>query len=217
MRNTRSVTMLRLPPRFAFTTRVEPSASEQSFYGALSAMVARSVAEDQPTTRIMTLRKLMEAVGSSHVAALRMLERLKAGSGGWLGDEISSIIAAGRAIGLGSKTRRVIDLVKSIPDQKIVFINYIATLEHISEVLEQEKIRHTVFHGGMSSSQKQQSIDRFLGGCPGPAGDRYRWRRIQPSVLPRHDQLRPSLEPHGDRTTYRPDTPHRPGEGRSRV
>lgn len=51
-------------------------------------------------------------------------------------------------------------------DQKIIFVNYRATLEYLEQILTQQQITHVVYQGTMSAAQKQATIDAFRDGCP---------------------------------------------------
>jgi SNF2 family DNA or RNA helicase len=166
IRNTRSVTQLHLPPRFAFTTRVSPSPAESDFYQKVSEFVTEQA--HLPSTHIprMTLRRLLEAAGSSHIAALRMLEKIAAQSTDGIQDEAKEILAIGETIRMGSKSQKVIEILRASPEQKIIFVNYLATLEYLQQMLQEQNIPHTVFQGNLTPSQKQAAMSSFKDGCP---------------------------------------------------
>ena len=166
IRNTRSVTQLHLPPRFAFTTRVSPSPAESDFYQKVSEFVTEQT--HLPSTHIpkMTLRRLLEAAGSSHIAALRMLEKIAAQSTDGIQDEAKEILAIGETIRMGSKSQKVIEILRASPEQKIIFVNYLATLEYLQQMLQEQNIPHTVFQGNLTPPQKQAAMSSFKDGCP---------------------------------------------------
>ena len=166
IRNTRSVTQLHLPPRFAFTTRVSPSPAESDFYQKVSEFVTEQT--HLPSTHIpkMTLRRLLEAAGSSHIAALRMLEKIAAQSTDGIQDEAKEILAIGETIRMGSKSQKVIEILRASPEQKIIFVNYLATLEYLQQILQEQNIPHTVFQGNLTPPQKQAAMSSFKDGCP---------------------------------------------------
>ncbi|MBF0551480.1 MAG: DEAD/DEAH box helicase family protein [Deltaproteobacteria bacterium] len=165
VRNTRSVTQLRLPPRFALTVKVSPSSAEDAFYQGITALAAKYSRLTGSPLPGMTFRKLLEAAGSSHYAAMNMLDNLASQHRNEVGEEARQVFLLGKAIQAGSKTAKVLDLIKSMPERKIVFVNYLATLEHLRGVLKENHIRHTVFHGGLTSAQKQAAIDSFRDEC----------------------------------------------------
>ncbi len=160
VRNTRSVASLRIPPRFATTVRIAPSRVEEEFYRGISQLVI----EQSGNGARFAMKKLLEAAGSSHAAAVRMLEKLRDGSANSARNRMEELLELGRQIKMGSKTKRVVELLGASSEQKIVFVNYLATLEHIQEVLQEHAIPHVVFHGSMGASQKASALDAFRAG-----------------------------------------------------
>ena len=166
IRNTRSVTQLHLPPRFAFTIMVDPSPDEKAFYQGISQFVTEQGANASSGLPKMTLRRLLEAAGSSHFAALKMVEKISLQDLDGTSKQAKELSEMGGAIRIGGKIRRVIELLKASPEQKVVFVNYLATLDHLHQVMQEQKIPHVVYRGGMTSAQKRQSIKTFQEGCP---------------------------------------------------
>ena len=166
IRNTRSVTQLHLPPRFALTIRVEPSRDEAAFYQGISRFVTEQGAHASSNLPKMTLRRLLEAAGSSHFAALKMVEKISLQGLDGTNKQARELLEIGRAIRIGAKTRRIIELVKASPEQKVIFVNYLATLEYLHQVLEEHEVPHVLYRGGMTQAQKHQSIKTFREGCP---------------------------------------------------
>ena len=163
VRNTRSVAKLNLPPRYASTIRIEPSKAELDFYQGIDALIAEQSAAATPLLSKIVLRKLLEAAGSSHFAAARMLEKLRAASGD---RAVTRLIELSRSIGSGAKLRRIVELIQASSGKKIVFVNYRATLEHLHALLTQKKMPHAMFHGSMSQVEKAESMARFRDSCP---------------------------------------------------
>jgi len=161
VRNTRSVAQLRLPPRFAFTIQVSPTTPEAEFYREISQFVTRKVANGSKGLSRMLLRRLLEAAGSSHFAAIKMLENMSSN-----GNEIKELLKIGKQVKTGGKIQRVLELLKSSPDQKIVFVNYLRTLDYLHQTLQEHRISHVVFRGGMTPAQKRKVIETFRAGCP---------------------------------------------------
>ncbi|MBM3303044.1 MAG: DEAD/DEAH box helicase, partial [Deltaproteobacteria bacterium] len=166
VRNTRSVTQLRLPPRFAFTTRVGSGELERAFYDGISSLVSDGARKAVSGVSIMTLRKLLEAAGSSHHAALSMLEKLRTDQDPDTKSRVEELISLGKKIGTSSKTARVLELLRSLPERKIVFVNYLATLHHLREVLDREGIAHSAVYGGLTPAQKHAAIEDFKSRVP---------------------------------------------------
>ncbi|MEA1867936.1 MAG: SNF2-related protein [Thermodesulfobacteriota bacterium] len=166
IRNTRSVTQLHIPPRFASTIRIDPSPDEETFYQEISRFVTEQAAQGSSALSKMALRRLLEAAGSSHFASLKMLEKISLQSLEGTSNQAKDLLEMGRSIRIGGKIRRVIELLQASPEQKIVFVNYLATLEYFHQILEKHKMPHVVYRGGMTTAQKQQSIRTFQEGCP---------------------------------------------------
>jgi len=166
IRNTRSVTQLRLPPRFAFTTRVDATELEHEFYQEVSSLVAYGAETSSAGISKMGLRKLLEAAGSSHHAALGTLEKLRSNEAPAVASRVEGLLSIGAQIGTGSKTRKVLQLLKSLPDRKIVFVNYLSTLHHLREQFSQQGIPHAVVYGGLTPTQKAAAVEEFRNGVP---------------------------------------------------
>lgn len=166
VRNTRSVTQLHLPPRFALTVRVDPTEAEQVFYQAIGAFVREQATTDHSTIPRLTLRRLLETAGSSHLAALRSLNKTSVDGKPGIATQIAALIRLGAQIQASAKSRKVMELLRASPDQKVLFVNTVATLEHLQRLLQTAQIPHVVFQGGLTPTQKQGVIDRFRDGCP---------------------------------------------------
>ena len=166
LRNTRSVTQLHLPPRFATTVKVSPSQLEETWYQAMSDFIAEQAKVTSNGLAKIALQKLLEAAGSSHIAALRMLEHIVSRNQSGSSKKAKELIAMGTDIQRGAKTQHVLELLHALSDQSIIFVNYLATLDYLRSVLEEQDIPHVVFQGRMTPTQKQASIDAFREGCP---------------------------------------------------
>ena len=166
IRNTRSVTQLKLPPRFATTIRVDPQGAEADFYRKVSAFVSDHAGRPSEGLPAMTQRKLLEAAGSSPFSAIRMLTKIREKGGNGSGDEAKEVIEVARGIDVSAKTTRVLELLAATKEQTIIFVNHIATFEHLHEVLTGRRIRHVLFRGGLSPAEKTAAVDAFREGCP---------------------------------------------------
>lgn len=166
IRNTRSVTQLHIPPRFAFTIRVDPSPNEETFYQGISRFVTKQAAHGSSALSKMALRRLLEAAGSSHFASLKMLEKISLQDLDGTSKQAKDLLEMGRSIRMGGKIRRVIELLQASPEQKIIFVNYLATLKYFHQILKDHGMPHVVYRGGMTPAQKQQAIQTFQQGRP---------------------------------------------------
>jgi superfamily II DNA or RNA helicase len=164
VRNTRAITQLRLPPRFATTVRVLPSAGEDAFYQGVSSFVAQQNSQGSRGLAALSLKRLLAAVGSSHAAALRRLERLQENAEPATAREIEALLALGRSIRTSGKLEKVVELLRASRQQKIIFVNHLATLEFIQRALQDQGISYAVYHGGLNAAEKQAAIDAFRAG-----------------------------------------------------
>jgi len=166
LRNTRSVTQVHLPPRFATTVKISPNPEEAEFYEAVNNFIYEQANTAQSQISKTTLKMMLHALGSSHLAALRMLAKMLESTTGPTRTVIRRLIRAGEKIKLAAKTERILELITANPDKKLLFVNYVASLEYIAEILTQYNIRHVIFRGSMSAQEKQQAIDQFRENYP---------------------------------------------------
>jgi SNF2 family DNA or RNA helicase len=145
---------------------VNPAPHESLFYQKISDLVRSASPHPENEFSRLGLRRLMEAAGSSHFAALRMLERMVGQSADGDREKIKDILLNGADIRVGSKSRKVMELLRASPEQKIVFVNYRATLEHLQHLLGEEGISLAVLHGGLTAAQKQSALEAFQKGTP---------------------------------------------------
>jgi SNF2 family DNA or RNA helicase len=59
------------------------------------------------------------------------------------------------------KNQVLLDLIRASGDKVIVFVKYLGTLEYLLDVFVREKITVTLFHGGMTNAQKEESVRQF--------------------------------------------------------
>lgn len=167
IRNTRAATRVRLPPRFAGTVRVAPSAEEKRFYDRVQAFVVeQSRNGGRKNISKMALRRLLQAAGSSHYAAHRSLNRLLGNFEEKEQREIQGIIDLGARIRVSSKMKRVLDLIRSTPEQKVIFVNSSHTLEYLDQWLADLEMDYVTLKGGLTSEQKRKVLQSFEQGCP---------------------------------------------------
>ncbi|MGD9974386.1 MAG: DEAD/DEAH box helicase [Desulfatirhabdiaceae bacterium] len=165
VRNTRSASQIRLPPRFATTTKIASLPEETMFYQELSQFTSTVAAMSAPPLNRMVLRKLLEAAGSSHAAALAMLERIDLSRLDTdIRSRIKNLVKLGKSIRESAKAAQVLHFLQASSDQKIVFVNHLATLSHIHDLIQRRGIACTVYQGSMTADQKSASIQSFREG-----------------------------------------------------
>jgi SNF2 family DNA or RNA helicase len=172
VRNTRARAGLAvaLPPRFARTLVVEPTAPERELYQAIVEEVRRRASAPAAIRR--GLRFLMEAAGSSPHAALQTLLRScpedstgeeSAGEPGPAPLGTPRLLKLARAAtSLPSrKTERLLDVLAHSPGKAVVFTRFKATLEALAQALQARGVAFVTFHGGMSGPQKDEAVHTF--------------------------------------------------------
>jgi superfamily II DNA or RNA helicase len=167
IRNTRAVARIDIPPRFAQTLRVKPGPVEQEIYDRITALV-QSIHRQRDGGSRLLLKTLLEEAGSSPAAVaatlLRLTEKdelLPEQEG-----EVRAIHSLCRTLDASRKNKVLLELVRSSADKAIVFVKYQATLQYLSDFLEAERIPHALFHGGLTSAQKEDHIRRFEADLP---------------------------------------------------
>jgi len=159
VRNTRAHIDLTLPKRIAATHIVRPAPEEANVLDALAAVIRDkyNAATAADRWRMTTLQ--MQA--GSGPAALRFGLRDHAGQPD--ADPFAAVAAALDRIGgrRSAKVGALLDLARRSPDKKIVFTRFRATLDELDAALTAAGHRVSVFHGGLSSVDKQRAIDAF--------------------------------------------------------
>lgn len=166
IRNTRSASAVRLPPRFATTVRVAASELETRFYEEVSNLVRETETKRKGSLNRMVLRKLLEALGSSHEAARSMIERLQQETADAQQQErMKQLLGMARAIGVSAKAQQVLQLVRSTTEPKIVFVNFLHTLAYLRSLFQTQGISFAEYQGGMNSQEKRDAVEAFRSGA----------------------------------------------------
>lgn len=167
IRNTRAATQVKLPPRFASTVKVAPSAEEKAFYDLIQDFVLKqSQQEENRDLSKMALRRLLQAAGSSPFAALQSLQGVQKTCKADLQPAIQQIIKLGDRIHVSSKMKRVLELIQSTSEQKVVFVNAAHTLDCLDQWLTEQQVDHVALKGGLSKEQRRNVLQAFEQGCP---------------------------------------------------
>jgi SNF2 family DNA or RNA helicase len=183
IRNTRARAGLSiaLPPRYAQTVVVEPSAEEQALYQGIVEAVRSTTQTPASAGLRRTLRFLLEAAGSGPQAVLDSLERAAARSpaeaeAGADADEPPAglgpkaqkelvKLARAAAAAPSRKVQRLQELLAAMPGKAVVFSRFRATLDHLAASLQQKGVSFAAFHGGMSGPDKDAAVQRFREGA----------------------------------------------------
>jgi SNF2 family DNA or RNA helicase len=166
IRNTRSAIDLKLPKRFATTIRIEPTAVEREIYITINEYLRKSDFK-KPIINLF----LREAGSSPHALkhTLMNIEKspcnpplIKGGEG-----ELKNILDAIDSIGDTCKGRSLIEILIKNPDEKkIIFTQYIKSMDYITGTLNRQGIPYVTFRGDMPLREKDSSIARFKNEIP---------------------------------------------------
>jgi SNF2 family DNA or RNA helicase len=166
IRNTRSASQIHLPPRFATTAKIVSAPEETTFYEELSQFVSTVSEMNLPSLNRMVTRRLLEAAGSSHAAALAMIERIDLArlNHDDIAHRVRHLLKLGKMIKESAKAAQVLDFLQASADQKIVFVNHLATLSYLHGLIQRRGIACAVYQGSMTSDQKAAAIQAFRDG-----------------------------------------------------
>ncbi|GFP41309.1 hypothetical protein HKBW3C_00435 [Candidatus Hakubella thermalkaliphila] len=155
IRNTRSAIDLKLPKRFAATMRLSPSALEERIYESVGARL-KSMNLKKPLVNM-----LLREAGSSPFALRESLLKLKGGNG--LGDLIAMIDQLEEI----SKGKALLDILKkNQAEKKIIFTQFLKSMDYVTTLLERNGISFTTFCGNMTVREKDEAIRRFKADIP---------------------------------------------------
>ena len=163
VRNTRALSGVALPPRFARTLLVAPGAEEHGLYEALAGAL-RSLAVDGRHRQLLSL--LLQEAGSSPFAVRGTLGRLLAD--GALPEPIRHALAgavelAGGATG-SEKATALLRALAAAPAPAIVFTRFRGTLGFLAEVLGRAGVRFERLDGDVPVAARAAAVERCRDG-----------------------------------------------------
>ncbi|MBI5555348.1 MAG: DEAD/DEAH box helicase [Elusimicrobia bacterium] len=159
IRNTRSVIDLKLPKRYAATLRLEPDELEKQVYDQIS-ILARESAHSLSTPMVQLL--LREA-GSSPFALKDTLLKLNHSHSNSVAN-ILEIIGRIKDLAKGQALSEL--LLKNPAEKKVIFTQYLKSMEYVMSVLEKNNLPFVEFRGGMKAGEKDEAITRFKSDIP---------------------------------------------------
>lgn len=162
IRNTRALTGVHIPPRFAQTIRIEPTPTEQAFYERLEALI-HSLNEKKQAKAKMVVTNLLAQAGSSPKAVESTLARMLEKEDYLLEheQEIRAVKNLCKTILDTPKNKALLKVIKSSAEKIIVFVKYKGTIEHLAEFLQWNHISFSLFHGALTNPQKEEAIEAF--------------------------------------------------------
>ncbi|MDO9349613.1 MAG: SNF2-related protein, partial [Deltaproteobacteria bacterium] len=156
IRNTRSIIDLKLPRRFATTLRIEPAETERKIYQGLNNYLRKD------GLNRLTLNLLLREAGSSPFALKKSLLQLPGEDG-----EKQRIIEWVDSLEEVSKGKALLDLVrKNSEEKKVIFTQYVKSLEYITDLFKRNGIRHVIFKGTLTAREKNAAIEQFRDEAP---------------------------------------------------
>ncbi len=159
IRNTRSAIDLKLPRRFAVTQRLEPSAAEWELYNGITEF-ARAHSDSLPRS---LLHLLLREAGSSPSALSATLLRLRAERP----ETVDRLLHLAASVGETAREKALLGILAKNPEEKkVVFTQYLKTLDSVAAMLERQGFPFGVFRSDLPSAEKEQAIRRFREDLP---------------------------------------------------
>jgi SNF2 family DNA or RNA helicase len=167
IRNRRAETDIDFTPRDVTTRTFDPSPAERELYQAVTDYVQGAYAEDQG--RKLVLMMLQKEVVSNPEALRRTIERQLETDDGTRhsqADQLEAILERIDAVGTPTKLsslQQITDQARQRVDKGrvIVFTQFRATQRAVLEMLDQAGYTTHSFHGGHSSDEKEEIVERF--------------------------------------------------------
>jgi len=158
VRNTRSQVSVALPPRHAYTLRMDLSPAERALYEAATSYV-RTEYQGRSNARFVA-QTLQSEVGSSAPALRATLEgmsrREKKRSPAL--DELCDLASG---VTTSAKTEALLNMLRQAPVKTLVFTQYRETQHFLLRSLEQAGIGAAAFSGELSAAQKDEQVAAF--------------------------------------------------------
>jgi SNF2 family DNA or RNA helicase len=158
IRNTRSAIDLKLPKRFASTVRLEPGAVERELYREITDY-ARTHSESVPGS---LLQLLLRQAGSSPAALRATLLRLRSER-----SDVEHLLDLTERVGESARERALLEILGKNPqEKKVVFTQYLKTLDSVASLLKRRGLPFALFSGDLTAREKDQAIYRFREDLP---------------------------------------------------
>ena len=150
VRNTRSAIDIKLPKRYATTLRLEPTSHEKEIYTWLNQYL-----KSENMKKPMINLYLREA-GSSPFALTESIKKLK---------DIEVVKPVLKRFNKGgdiAKGIALVDILRKNPrEKKIIFTQFVKSMDYIIKVLTKQEIPYVQFAGSMSTKEKNEAVARF--------------------------------------------------------
>jgi SNF2 family DNA or RNA helicase len=155
IRNTRSAIDVQLPKRFATTIRLDPDDSEKEIYIWLNQYLKK-----QNFNKNLINLYLREA-GSSPFALKETLLKVK--------DQkpVKPILERFNSLDTIAKGKALVEILQKNPEEKkLIFTQFMKSMDYITSILVRERITFARFDGTMSTGEKNKAIEEFKQDVP---------------------------------------------------
>ena len=159
IRNTRSAIDLKLPRRLAVTARLEPSTVERELYNGITDF-ARAHSDSLPGP---LLQLLLREAGSSPSALKATLLRLRSER-----PEVADrLVELAESVGETAREKALLEILRKSPDEKkVIFTQYLRTLDSVASLLQCRGFSFAVFSGDLPAKEKDEAIRRVREDLP---------------------------------------------------
>ncbi len=159
IRNTRSAIDLKLPRRFAVTQRLEPSAAERELYDGITEF-ARAHSDSLPSP---LLQLLLREAGSSPAALRATLLQLRPE----FSQSVDRLVNLAAAVTESAREKALVEiLLKNPEEKKVIFTQYLKSLDAVAALLKRRGFPFAVFSGDLPAKEKEEAIRRFREDLP---------------------------------------------------
>jgi SNF2 family DNA or RNA helicase len=168
IRTTRAKTNIKFPKRTVNIVPFRLTEQERALYDAVTLFV-RSRFTDSDRAQFLKWHfvsmVLQKEIGSSTPAAQHTLRRARRDPryrNHW--EELNQLCELSERVEHHAKLEGLLDLLHGVDEKAIIFTQFKSTLEFLSRRLFEAGYSNVVFHGGMPTSEKDATIERFRRG-----------------------------------------------------
>ncbi len=157
IRNRRSNTEVKIPPRTVYAYNTELSKPESELYCQLNDFSKSHADSPQDILHLILLQK--QFCSSTQALSLSLRSIMNSHTN-WKND-IGDLAHLAASIEINTKLSGVKKILKQAQDKVIIFTDFRPTCEYLEQKLSQEGYNVCVFHGGLSRRQRDHNIERF--------------------------------------------------------
>jgi len=143
--------------RISNTHVLTPSDSEKILYDSITEKLRELYSTQFGVMAIMGYQKYISSSNAATKNALYKMKKNELISN----EEYDELITLSKKIEIDSKMVHVLDLIKNNSSKFLIFCEFLATQDYISQVLEKNGFSTTLFNGKMSLEEKLESVNSF--------------------------------------------------------